>query len=438
MQPLSPLDGRYASKVDALRPFFTEEALMRARIFIEISYFAALADDKGIPELKALSLREKQSMQKLVDDFDDKEAAKIRDIEKKTNHDVKAVEYYLQKELQKIVGAKFKNEFLHFALTSEDVNNLAYGVLISDAIRKVLRPELQAVITTIRTLAMPNMKRRMLSLTHGQPATPTTLGKEMMVFVERLERQRDSLVDFRMCGKFGGAVGNYFAHRSAYPDMNWEAFGRKFMKSLKLDPLSFTTQINPHDDIAELSHIYVRINTILIDLSRDIWSYISRGVFRQRVISGEVGSSTMPHKVNPIDFENAEGNLGLSSALFTHFAEKLPISRLQRDLSDSTVQRNIGIAFCYHFLALSSLEKGFSKLMVDKELMADELHSHPEVMTEAVQTVMRKNGCGDAYERMKAMSRGKRVTWEDLRSFVEKLDIKKEDTVRLLELLKGN
>lgn len=436
MQPLSPLDGRYASKVDALRPFFTEEALMRARIFIEISYFAALADEKGIPQLKALSTREKKAMQALVDQFDDKEAQKIRDIEKKTNHDVKAVEYYLQKELQRIIGAKFKNEFLHFALTSEDVNNLAYGVLISDAIRKVLRPELQAVITAIRTHATSNMKRRMLSLTHGQPATPTTLGKEMMVFVERLERQRDQLVSFRMCGKFGGAVGNYTAHRSAYPDLNWEVFGRKFIKSLKLDPLAFTTQINPHDDVAELSHIYVRINTILLDLSRDIWMYISRGVFRQRVIAGEVGSSTMPHKVNPIDFENAEGNLGLSTALFSHFAEKLPVSRLQRDLSDSTVQRNIGVAFGYHFLALASLQKGLSKLMVDKEMLIDELHAHPEVMTESVQTVMRKNGFADAYERMKALSRGKRITWEDLRAFVEKLDIGREDKKRLLELLK--
>lgn len=436
MQPLSPLDGRYASKVEALRPFFTEEALMRARIFIEISYFAALADEKGIPELKALTAREKEAMQALVDDFDDKEAQKVRDIEKKTNHDVKAIEYYLQKELQKIVGAKFKNEFLHFALTSEDVNNLAYGVLISDAIRKVLRPELQAVITAIRSHATSNMKRPMLSLTHGQPATPTTLGKEMMVFVERLERQRDSLVGFQMCGKFGGAVGNYAAHRAAYPDMNWEAFGRKFMKSLKLDPLAFTTQINPHDDVAELSHIYVRINTILIDLSRDIWSYISRGVFGQKTISGEVGSSTMPHKVNPIDFENAEGNLGLSSALFMHFAEKLPISRLQRDLTDSTVQRNIGVAFGYHFLALASLQKGLGKLTVNREVLSDELHAHPEVLTEAVQTVMRKNGFGDAYERMKALSRGKRVTIAELVSFVEALSIDRRDRERLLDLLR--
>ncbi len=435
MQPLSPLDGRYASKVMALRPFFTEEALMRARIFIEISYYCALSDEKGIPELKNLTKQEKQAMHMLVERFDEHEATKIRTIEKKTNHDVKAVEYYLQKELHKVLGSKFKKEFLHFALTSEDVNNLAYGVLISDAIRNVLRPELQSVITALRSLAAQNTKQHMLSLTHGQPATPTTLGKEMMVFVERLERQRDSLVRFRMQGKFGGAVGNYFAHLSAYPNMNWQVFGQKFMKSLKLDPLACTTQINPHDDIAELSHIYVRINTILIDFSRDIWSYISRGVFRQRVIAGEVGSSTMPHKVNPIDFENAEGNLGLSSALLSHFAEKLPVSRLQRDLSDSTVQRNIGVAFGYHFLALASLQKGLQKLTVDRAMLKAELHAHPEVLTEAVQTVMRKNGIADAYEQMKSLSRGKSVTREDVRSFVEKLEIGAEDKKRLLELL---
>lgn len=436
MQPLSPLDGRYASKVNALRPFFTEDALMRARIFVEISYFAALADEKGIPELKRLSAREKKAIQDIVDNFDEGEAQKIRDIEKKTKHDVKAVEYYLQQRFQKIGGAKMKTEFIHFALTSEDVNNLAYGVLISDALRRVLRPELAATIAAIRKIAGPNMRRRMLSLTHGQPATPSTLGKEMMVFVERLERQRDQLVDFRMCGKFGGAVGNYFAHMSAYPDVRWETLGRKFIKSLKLDPLVYTTQINPHDDVAELSHIYVRINTILIDLARDIWMYISRGVFKQKVIAGEVGSSTMPHKVNPIDFENAEGNLGLSSALFDHFALKLPISRLQRDLSDSTVQRNLGMAFGYHVLALDALRRGLGKLTVDSKLLTAELADHPEVLTEAIQTVMRKNGMSDAYEQMKKISRGKQVTLSDLRDFVEKLSINKNDKKRLLELLK--
>lgn len=435
MQPLSPLDGRYASKVDALRPFFTEAALNRARLNVEIQYLLALADEKGISELKPFSERDRKALLKLVEDFNEAENKKVLDIEKTTNHDVKAVEYYLRKQLEKIGGAKMKTEFVHFALTSEDVNNLAYGILISDALRTVVRPELSGVISALRMLAGPNMKRPMLSLTHGQPATPTTLGKEVMVFVERLERQRDQLVAFRMQGKFGGAVGNYSAHRAAYPDLNWEAFGRRFMKSLKLDPMTFTTQINPHDDVAELSHIIVRINTILIDLCRDTWSYISRGIFGQQTVAGEVGSSTMPHKVNPIDFENAEGNLGLSSALFEHFALKLPISRLQRDLTDSTVQRNLGVAFGYHFLALASLQKGLKKLSVNREVLSDELHAHPEVLTEAVQTVMRKNGFSDAYERMKAMSRGRRVTWEDLRSFVEKLDIDKGDKARLLGLL---
>ncbi len=434
MQPLSPLDGRYATSLSSLRPFFTEDALMRARIFVEVSYLAALADEKGIAELRPFNQREKKAIQQLVDSFDEKEAAKIREIEKKTNHDVKAVEYYLQKELGRISGAKFKSEFLHFALTSEDVNNLAYGILIRDALSSVLKPELTALISTLREMATQNRKRAMLSLTHGQPATPTTLGKEIHVFVGRLERQRDQLGAFSMQGKFGGAVGHYFAHRAAYPDGDWERFGTRFVRSLKLEPLAATTQINPHDDLAELSHVYVRINTILLGLSRDCWMYISRGIFTQRVIVGEVGSSTMPHKVNPIDFENAEGNLGLSSALFDHFALKLPVSRLQRDLSDSTVQRNLGVAFGYHLLAVKSLQRGLGKLSVNATQLQQELAAHPEVLTEAIQTVMRKNGYADAYERMKTLSRGKKVTLADLRGFVEKLEIKKPDKERLLEM----
>ncbi len=435
MQPLSPLDGRYSKQTECLRAFFTEEALMRARIFVELSYFAALADEKGIPELKALSSSQKKAIQQIVDDFDEKEAAKVREVEKKTNHDVKAIEYYLRNELTRIGGAKFKTEFLHFALTSEDVNNLAYGILIQDAIKSVLRPELTALIATLHALGASQKNRRMLSLTHGQPATPTTLGKEIEVFVERLMRQRDQLSHFRMQGKFGGAVGNYFAHESAYPDVNWRVLGKRFVKSLGLLPIENSTQINPHDDLAELSHVTVRINTILIGLSRDIWMYISRGVFLQRVIEGEVGSSTMPHKVNPIDFENAEGNLGLSSALFTHFAEKLPISRLQRDLSDSTVQRNFGVAFGYHVLALASLRKGLSKLSVDTAMLKEELASHPEVLTEAIQTVMRKNGMSDAYEQMKKLSRGKKISIGDLRTFVSGLKIAAADRKNLLKIL---
>lgn len=436
MQPLSPLDGRYANSVNSLRLFFTEDALYRARIFVEVSYLAALADEKGIPELKPFNQREKKAIQQLVDQFDEKEAAKIREIEKKTKHDVKAVEYYLQRELGRIGGAKFKSEFLHFALTSEDVNNLAYGILIRDALTRVLRPELTALIASLRSLAVQNRKRAMLSLTHGQPATPTTLGKEIQVFVERLERQRDQLMAFKMQGKFGGAVGNYFAHRAAYPDFDWERFSKRFVRSLKLEPIESVTQINPHDDLAALSHLYVRINTILLGLSRDVWMYISRGIFRQRVVAGEVGSSTMPHKVNPIDFENAEGNLGLSSALFDHFALKLPVSRLQRDLSDSTVQRNLGVAFGYHLLAVTSLQKGLKKLAVHATQLQEELDAHPEVLTEAIQTVMRKNGYSDAYERMKALSRGKRVTFDMLRAFVEKLELKKTDRERLIDMLK--
>jgi adenylosuccinate lyase len=323
----------------------------------------------------------------------------------------------------------------HFSLTSEDVNNLAYGILVHEALVAVLLPELQQLTKTLATLADSTKTKRMLSLTHGQPATPTTLGKEMQVFVDRLDRQIEQLEGFKMQGKFGGAVGNYFAHSSAYPDVDWQALGKKFVTSLKLDPLKSSTQINPHDDIAELSHLFVRINTILLDLSRDVWMYISRGVFKQRVIAGEVGSSTMPHKVNPIDFENAEGNLGLSSALFEHFAAKLPVSRLQRDLSDSTVQRNIGVAFGYHLLSLQSLKKGIGKLSVDDDILKSELAAHPEVLTEAVQTVMRKNGYLDAYEQMKKLTRGQKITKPLLVGFVEKLDIAGPDRQRLLKML---
>lgn len=435
MQPLSPLDGRYATKVDALRAFFSEEALIRSRLFVEVSYFAALGDEEGVKELKPLGARQKKALQQMIDEFSDADAKKVKDIEKTTNHDVKAVEYFLRRELEKVAGAKVKTEFVHFALTSEDVNNLAYGALIHDALSRVLRPELQAMMAAVRSIATANRSRPMLALTHGQPATPTTLGKEMMVFVERLERQRDQLKQFKMQGKFGGAVGTYAAHRAAYPDVRWERFGERFIKSLGMTPLQATTQINPHDDLAELSHLYVRINTILLGLCRDIWMYISRGVFIQRAVKGEVGSSTMPHKINPIDFENAEGNLGLSTALFNHFAEKLPVSRLQRDLSDSTVQRNLGVAFGYHLLALKSMEKGLKKLSVDKQFLQDELRTHPEILGEAVQTIMRRRGVSDAYEKMKSLTRGKRITIAELEEFMTKQGFTDPEKKRVLGML---
>lgn len=436
MQSLSPLDGRYASQVDSLRAYFSEEALNRARVFIELKYLVALASEKGIPELPAFTEKQDKAIGAIYLNFDEKAGKRVKEIEKTTNHDVKAVEYYLREELPKALGKAYKPEFIHFALTSEDVNNLAYGTLINSALGDILLPSLSELASSIELIAESEEKTALLSLTHGQPATPTTLSKEMRVFVERLSRQIHALAHFSMQGKFGGSVGNYSAHRSAYPKIDWEAFGETFMTSLGLDPLRYTTQINPHDDIAELSHLFCRINTILLDFSRDIWMYISRGVFTQKTVKGEIGSSTMPHKVNPIDFENAEGNLGLSSALFSHFAEKLPVSRLQRDLSDSTVQRNIGVAFGYHLLALKSLTKGISKLSVNHALLKKELVDHPEVLTEAIQTVMRKNGIFDAYEQMKALSRGKPVTREELRTFVKSLKIDAQDIKRLIELLK--
>jgi adenylosuccinate lyase len=428
---LSPLDGRYASTVEPLRGFFSEEALMRARVTVEVRYFLALAREPGVRELPKVNARDTRELLRIAEKFSAQDAKRIKDIESVTRHDVKAVEYFLREQFKKIASLRRSGEFLHFGLTSEDVNNLAYGLLIHAALKQVLLPALKGLHGSLAKFGRSALKVPMLSLTHGQPATPTTVGKEFLVFADRLDRQIAQLRAFKMQGKLGGAVGNFAAHKAAYPHVHWERFRAQFVKGLGLTPLTHTTQINPHDDIAELSHLFHRIDTILLDLCRDAWLYVSRGVFTQKVVAGEVGSSTMPHKVNPIDFENAEGNLGIANALFDHFASKLPISRLQRDLSDSTVQRNLGVAFGYHFLALRSIERGMKKLTLDRAALKKELADHPEVIAEAIQTLLRKHGVPGGYEKLKALTRGEKVTRETFLRFIEGLPLSKEEKARL-------
>jgi len=432
---LSPLDGRYESKVVEIGENFSEQALMKARIEVEVRYFIALANEPKIRQLPKLKAKQTKALLAIVDRFNSAQAAEVKKIEKTTNHDVKAVEYYLKKKVEKIPGLKKYTEFIHFGLTSEDVNNLAYGLMVHAALKANIRPNVKAVISDLKKMANKWKKTPLLSLTHGQSATPTKVGKEIMVFVDRLDRQLVQLNKFKMQGKFGGAVGNYAAVKIAYPEVKWEAFGRRFVNSLGMQPLANATQINPHDDIAELSHILHRVNTVMLDLSRDMWLYIMRGVFKQKVVAGEVGSSAMPHKVNPIDFENAEGNIGISNALFSHFAEKLPVSRMQRDLSDSTVQRNIGSAFGYHLVAVKSLRKGLSKVSVNPKVTKKELEEHCEVLAESIQMLLRKKGVKGAYEKLKKLTRGEKVTKEDLLEFMKKEKFSKDEVKRVMSLI---
>ena len=434
---LSPLDGRYAGKVDALRPIFSEYGLIRARVKVEVEWLLALAAAPGVPELAPFSANAAARLRALADGFSVEHAARVKAIEATTNHDVKAVEYFIKEQLKDDAELGPALEFVHFACTSEDINNLSYALMLSQARQDVLLPKLDALIQKLRAMAHEHAALPMLSRTHGQTASPTTVGKELANVVARLQRQGEVLAGLPMPGKINGAVGNYNAHVAAYPDVDWPAFSRRFVESLDLDWQPYTTQIEPHDGVAELCDVSRRIDTIAIDLCRDIWGYISQGYFRQAVKAGEVGSSTMPHKVNPIDFENAEGNFGIASALFEHFAIKLPVSRWQRDLTDSTVLRALGTAFGHMLIGFDALQRGLGKLSVNPERLAADLDASWEVLAEAVQTVMRRHGLPNPYEQLKALTRGQGITAESMRAFVETLELPDADKQRLLEMTPG-
>ena len=431
---LSPLDGRYASRVDALRPIFSEYGLMHRRVAVEIAWLVALSDEPGIMELPPFPAAARTTLQKVAADFSVADAARIKDIEATTNHDVKAVEYFIKERIGDDASLRQAKEFVHFACTSEDINNLSYALMLRDAREHVLLPEVDKTTGKLRELAHANADMPMLSRTHGQTASPTTLGKEMANVVARLQRQRAQLAAIEIPGKINGAVGNFNAHAIAYPEIDWRAFSRRFVESLGLQWQPYTTQIEPHDGVAELCDAQRRIDTILIDLARDVWGYISLGYFRQRLKQGEVGSSTMPHKVNPIDFENAEGNFGVANALLGHFSEKLPVSRWQRDLTDSTTLRALGEAFGHALIGFASLQNGLGKLEVNAERIAADLDHAWEVLAEAIQTVMRRHGLPEPYEQLKALTRGKGITRDTLQAFIASLALPDADKRRLLAL----
>jgi adenylosuccinate lyase len=431
---LSPLDGRYARTADPLRQHFSEQGLIRYRVRVELAWLEALAAEKSIREIKPFSPATRKAFARLVKEFAERDAEHIKNIEAETNHDVKAIEYWLKAKLAKNAEVQRSLEFIHFACTSEDINNLSYALMLADSRAQVMLPRLDALAEVLKQLARKHAAMPMLSRTHGQAASPTTLGKELANFASRLDRARARIAAVPILGKANGAVGNYNAHLAAYPDFAWEGFSRRFVESLGLEWNPYTTQIEPHDCIAELLDAYARANSILLDLDRDLWGYVSLGYFRQRTKKGEVGSSTMPHKVNPIDFENSEGNIGVANALLRHLAEKLPISRWQRDLSDSTALRNVGAALGHTLLAYAACQRGLGKLEVDRGRLADDLNANWEVLTEAVQQVMRRYGVPGAYEKLKAISRGRRLDRGALTKFIRGLAIPPEAKKRLLAL----
>jgi adenylosuccinate lyase len=431
---ISPIDGRYADKTYALRPYFSEFGLIHYRVLVEIRWLMMLAAHPGIPEVPPLSAEARTRLQQIADNFDTEAAQRVKNIEDTTNHDVKAIEYFLKEKIGSNPELEKIKEFIHFACTSEDINNLAYALMLRDARAQVLLPTLDKAIATLATLAHRYADQPMLSRTHGQPATPTTLGKEIAVFVQRLRRQREQFANVAILGKINGAVGNYSAHYAAYPDVDWPRLAAQLITDLELAQSPATTQIEPHDFVAEYFHALSRANTILIDFCRDVWGYISLGYFKQKLVAGEVGSSTMPHKVNPIDFENAEGNFGMANAIFGFLTEKLPISRWQRDLTDSTVLRNLGVGVAHTHVAFQSLLRGLGKLEADAWKIGRDLDDNWEVLAEAIQTVMRRHGLPEPYEQLKRLTRGQKLGRDAIRSFVESLQLPEADKQRLLAM----
>jgi adenylosuccinate lyase len=422
LSAISPVDGRYQDKTSSLSPFFSEMALIRYRLLVEIEYFISLAG--VVPQLKPFSEKDKEMLRNIYLSFSEADARQVKNIEKTTNHDVKAVEYFIKEKL-KDTGLGNALEFIHFGLTSQDINNTAIPLSLKEAHQQVLLPALQATTDQLRDLANLLRQVPMLARTHGQPASPTKLGKELMVFVERLEHQLIYFVSIPFAAKFGGATGNFNAHHVAYPSIDWNAFANQFVnKTLGLQRSQTTTQIEHYDHLAAFLHNYARINTILLNLCRDIWTYISMDYFKQKINAGEVGSSAMPHKVNPIDFENAEGNLGVANALFHHLAEKLPVSRLQRDLTDSTVLRNLGVPFAHTLIALQSIQKGLSKLVLNEKAIQYDLESNWMVVAEGIQTILRREGYQQPYEKLKALTRTNEVVTEaTIHNFIDSLDV---------------
>ncbi len=434
---ISPVDGRYGSKVSVFRDIFSEYGLIRNRVTVEIRWLQKLAAHPQVSEVPAFSSEASAALDKLVSDFSLQDAQRIKNIERTTNHDVKAVEYFIKEKIAGVPELHAVTEFVHFACTSEDINNLSHALMLREGLDRGLLPAMDRIITKLAELARKHADQPMLARTHGQTASPTTVGKELANVVYRLRRQLSQIRDTELLGKINGAVGNYNAHLSAYPDIDWAANAKEFIESLGLSWNPYTTQIEPHDYIAELYDAISRFNTILIDLDRDLWGYISLGYFKQKTVEGEVGSSTMPHKVNPIDFENSEGNLGIANALFGHLSSKLPISRWQRDLTDSTVLRNLGVGFAHSLIAYESTMKGLGKLEINPARLNEDLDHAWEVLAEPIQTVMRRYNIEKPYEKLKALTRGKAMSPEVIKNFVDTLDIPAEARAELMALTPG-